>query len=108
LAFRTRAIKETERFCTQVVRLRVAFRVDPDMIFLPTPGSRDLLNFIESTKRISGIQALDHIGFKITQAELKSIEKRLKANGVKVKGRRGRNAIYFLDSNGYQIEYYCD
>ena len=108
MAFRRRAIKETERFYTQVVRLRVAFRVDPDMIFLRTPGSRDLLNFIESTKRISGIQALDHIGFKITQAELKSIEKRLKENGVKVKGRRGRNAIYFLDSNGYQIEYYCD
>jgi catechol-2,3-dioxygenase len=39
---------------------------------------------------------------------LKSIEKRLKENGVKIKGRRGRKAIYFLDSNGYQIEYYCD
>jgi hypothetical protein len=86
----------------------VAFRVGPDKIFLRTPGSRDLLNFIESTKRISGIQALDHIGFKITQAELKRIEKRLKENGVKIEGRRVRNAIYILDSNRYQIEYYCD
>jgi catechol 2,3-dioxygenase-like lactoylglutathione lyase family enzyme len=108
VALRTHDMKETERFYTEVLGLKVAFRVDPDMIFLRTPGSRDLLNFIESTKRISGIQALDHIGFKITQAELKSIKKRLKENGVKVKGRRGRKAIYFLDSNGYQIEYYCD
>jgi catechol 2,3-dioxygenase-like lactoylglutathione lyase family enzyme len=107
VALRTRDIKETERFYTQVLGLKVAFR-GPDMIFLRTPGSRDLLNFIESTKRVSGIQALDHIGFKITSAELKHIEKRLKENGVKIEGRRGRNAIYILDSNGYQIEYYCD
>jgi catechol 2,3-dioxygenase-like lactoylglutathione lyase family enzyme len=108
VALRTRDIKETERFYTQVLRLKVAFRVGPDMIFLRTPGSSDLLNFIESTKRVSGIQALEHIGFKITPAELKHIEKRLNENGVQIEGRRRRNAIYILDSNGYQIEYYCD
>ena len=102
VALRTRDIKETERFYTQVLGLKVAFQVGPDMIFLRTPGSRDLLNFIESTKRISGIQALDHIGFKITEAELKHIEKRLKENGVKIEGRRGRNAIYILDSNRFR------
>ena len=100
VALRTRDIKETERFYTQVLGIKVAFRVGPDMIFLRTPGSRDLLNFIESTKRISGIQALDHIGFKITQPELKRIEKRLKENGVKIEGRRGRNQSIFWIRTG--------
>jgi catechol 2,3-dioxygenase-like lactoylglutathione lyase family enzyme len=108
IALRTLDIKETERFYTQVLGLKVAFRPGPDMIFLRTPGSSDLLNFIKSTKRFSGEQALDHIGFKVTQAGLKRIEKKLKENGIKLKGRRGRNAIYIVDSNGYQIEYYCD
>ena len=48
VALRTRAMKETERFYTQVLGVKVAFRVSPDMIFLPTPSSRDLLNFIEA------------------------------------------------------------
>lgn len=104
-----RAISKRQSGSTpQVLGLKVGFRVGPDMIFLHTPSSTDLLNFIESTKRISGIQALDHIGFKITPAELKRIEKGLKEYRVKIESRRGRNEIYILDSNGYQIEYYCD
>ena len=53
-ALPTRDIKETERFYTQVLGLELAFR---------------------STKRVCAIEALDPIGFKITQPELKRIEK---------------------------------
>lgn len=35
-------------------------------------------------------------------------EKTLRERGIKIDGRRGRNAIYFRDPNGYQLEYYCD
>ena len=39
VALRTRDIKETERFYTQVLGLKVAFRVGPDMIFLRTQAA---------------------------------------------------------------------
>jgi catechol-2,3-dioxygenase len=51
---------------------------------------------------------LEHIGFKVSPAGLKKLETTLAEHGVKVEGRRGRDAIYFSDPNGYQIEYYCD
>jgi catechol-2,3-dioxygenase len=44
----------------------------------------------------------------MTAAELKKSEKALKQHGVKIAGRRGREAFYFTDPNGYQIEYYSD
>jgi catechol-2,3-dioxygenase len=44
----------------------------------------------------------------MTAGKLKKMEKTLKQHGVKIDGRRGREAFYFADPNGYQIEYYCD
>lgn len=108
IALKTRDIKKTEEFYTRVLGLKVAFRHPPKMLFLATPGGTDLINFVKSARRPSGTQALDHIGFKVTAAGLRKVETALKANGVKIAGRRGRTAIYFADPNGYQIEYYCD
>ena len=108
IALNSRDLKKTEEFYVGVLGCQVAFRHPPDMIFLTTPGSGDLLNFVKSAARISGSQGLEHIGFKMTAAELKKMEKTLKHHGVKIDGRRGREAFYFTDPNGYQIEYYCD
>ena len=108
IALRTRDLKTTEKFYTEVLGLKVAFRVPPSMVFLSTPGSKDLLNFVGSTKRPSASAGLEHFGFKTTKAGLKRIEKRLKAGGVAIAGRRGKSAIYIVDPNGYQIEYYYD
>ena len=109
IALLTRDLKKTERFYENVLGLRVAFRVPPNMVFLRSPGSRDLLNFIGTKKRItSATQALQHFGFKTTNAGLKRLEKRLKENQIDIEGRRGKRAIYFRDPNGYTIEYYSD
>jgi catechol-2,3-dioxygenase len=108
IALKTRNLKETEKFYTELLGLKVAFRVPPKMIFLRSPGSRDLLNFVESKDKIAGSAGLDHFGFNVSRPELKRLEKRLKENGIAIDGRRGRNAIYICDPNGYQIEYYCD
>ena len=51
---------------------------------------------------------MEHIGFKMTAAQLKKMERTLKERGVKIAERRGKDAFYFFDPNGYQIEYYCD
>ena len=108
IALKTRDLKKTEAFYTQVLGLEVAFRHPPGMIFLSTPGSDDLLNFVKSARSHSGGQGLDHIGFKTTRAGLKRMERKLRENNITIEGRRGSNALYFSDPNGYQIEYYCD
>jgi catechol-2,3-dioxygenase len=108
IALRARDLKTTEKFYTEVLGLKVAFRHPPSMIFLRTPGTSDLLNFIRSAKRPSGNQGLEHIGFKVNAAALKRLEIRLDAHGIAIEGRRGKSAIYISDPNGYQIEYYCD
>ena len=108
IALKTRDLRKTEEFYTRVLGLKVAFRHPPGMIFLATPGSGDLLNFIKSAKPVSGSQGLDHIGFKVTPAALKRMELKLNERNVEIEGRRGKSAVYFSDPNGYQIEFYCD
>jgi catechol-2,3-dioxygenase len=108
IALLTRDLKKTESFYTEVLGLKVAFRVPPNMLFLRSPGAGDLLNFVRTTKRTSANNGLEHFGFKITKAELKHLEKRLRQEAIEIEGRRGKNAIYFRDPNGYCLEYYCD
>ena len=67
IALLTRDLKKTERFYTQVLGLKVAFRVPPNMVFLRSPASQDLINFVGTKKRISANDALQHFGFKTTQ-----------------------------------------
>jgi catechol 2,3-dioxygenase-like lactoylglutathione lyase family enzyme len=108
IALRTRDLKKTERFYTEVLGLKVAFRVPPTMVFLRSPGARDLLNFVKTGKRIPSDHALEHVGFKITKAELRRLEEKLRQSTIEIEGRRGKNAIYFRDPNGYLIECYAD
>jgi catechol-2,3-dioxygenase len=108
IALKARDLKKTEEFYIGVLGFKVAFRHPPSMTFLTTPGSGDLLNFVKSAARASGSQGLEHMGFKVTATKLKKLESTLKEHGVRIDGRRGTDAIYFSDPNGYQIEYYCD
>jgi catechol-2,3-dioxygenase len=108
IALKTHDLQMTERFYTEILGLKVAFRVPPNMVFLHTPGSKDLLNFVKSKSKPAPAAGLDHFGFKTTVSGLGQLEKKLKDNGVAITGRRGKRAIYFLDPNGYTIEYYCD
>ena len=108
IALKTRDLKKTEEFYLKVLGLKVAFRHPPSMIFLTTPGSGDLLNFVKTSKRSSGNQGLEHIGFKVSATALKRLERKLDEQSIAIEGRRGESAFYILDPNGYQIEYYCD
>jgi catechol 2,3-dioxygenase-like lactoylglutathione lyase family enzyme len=108
IALLTRDLNKTERFYTEVLGLKVAFRVPPNMVFLRSPGSQDLINFVGTKKRISANDALQHFGFKTTPTRLTILERKLKETDIKIEGRRGKNAIYFSDPNGYTLEYYCD
>ncbi len=108
IALKSRDLKKAEKFYTEVLGLKVAFRVPPNMVFLRTPGGTDLLNFVRHKTRLSAGAGLEHFGFKTTKTALQRLEKKLKQQGIAIEGRRGKSAIYFSDPNGYQIECYCD
>jgi catechol 2,3-dioxygenase-like lactoylglutathione lyase family enzyme len=108
IALRARDLKKTEDFYVGVLGLKVAFRHPPKMLFLTTPGSGDLLNFVKDSRRAAATQGLEHLGFKVTAAALKRMEKKFTDHGIAIEGRRGQSAFYITDPNGYQIEYYCD
>ncbi len=108
LSLKTRDLKKTERFYTETLGLKIAYRYPPGMIFLRWPKENDLLGFVKTRGRISPTRGLDHFGFKVSKAVLKEVEKRLKKGGVEIEGRRGRSAIYFRDPNRYRVEVYCD
>ena len=108
IALKTRSLKQTEDFYVNVLGLEVAFRHPPSMIFLTTPSSSDLINFVRSSKRSSDSGGFDHMGFKMTKKQLATMGAQLKSHGVEIEGRRGKHAFYIRDPNGYQIEYYCD
>jgi catechol 2,3-dioxygenase-like lactoylglutathione lyase family enzyme len=108
IALKTRDLKKTERFYTELLGLKIAFRVSSNMIFLRSPKGNDLLNFIESNERTRSNQGLDHFGFKVSKTALQALEKKLKKHAVEIEGRRGRHSIYIRDPNGYSLEFYCD
>jgi catechol 2,3-dioxygenase-like lactoylglutathione lyase family enzyme len=108
IALKARDLKKTEDFYVGVLDLKVAFRHPPKMLFLTTPGSGDLLNFVKASRRATGHQGLEHLGFKVSAAALKRMEKKLTERGIAIEGRRGQSAFYISDPNGYQLEFYCD
>lgn len=108
LALKTRDLETTERFYTGVLGLRVAFR-HRGMVFFESPGESDVLNFCQVARRFDPESGgLDHFGLHVDRRRFRSLQERLKAAGVKLTGRRGPWAIYFLDPNGYTVEVYAD
>jgi catechol-2,3-dioxygenase len=108
IALLTSDLKKTEQFYTQVLGLKVAFRVSSYMVFLRSPGAKDLVNFVKSKKRVSPDHGLEHFGFKTTKDGLRRLVQRLQEREIEIEGKRGKNAIYFRDPNGYCVECYCD
>ena len=108
LALRTRDLRGTERLYTEVLGLRQAF-THRGMLFLETPGGRDLLNFKATRRKLNpAAGGLDHFGLHIPRPEWKRVCARIERAGVTIRGRRGRTAIYIEDPNGYTVELYCD
>ncbi len=108
LALKTRDLRGTERFYRDVLGLRPAF-AHPGMLFLETPGGRDLLNFVGTRRRFDpAAGGFDHFGLHVPPARWKRVCARVKRAGVRVVGRRSSTAIYIEDPNGYTVELYCD
>jgi catechol 2,3-dioxygenase-like lactoylglutathione lyase family enzyme len=67
------------------------------------------LNFV-GTRRAFDPKAggLDHLGLRVPAASWRETLARLRRAGVHIDGRRGRDAVYFRDPNGYTLELYRD
>ncbi len=91
-----------------VLGLRIAFP-HAGMLFLETPGGGDLLNFV-GTRRAFDADAggLDHVGLRVPTGAWRATLGRLGRAGVRIEGRRGRDAVYIRDPNGYTVELYRD
>ena len=108
VALRSRDLRATERFYVDVLGLRVAFP-HRGMLFLESPGCGDLLNFV-ATRRAFDADAggLDHVGLRVPPAAWRAAMARLARAAVRIEGRRGREAVYIRDPNGYTVELYRD
>ena len=108
VALRSRDLRATERFYVDVLGLRVAFP-HQGMLFLESPGGGDLLNFV-ATRRTFDADAggLDHVGFRVPAVAWRATLARLARAGGRINGRRGREAVYIRDPNGYTVELYRD
>ena len=108
LSLKTVDLEQTERFYTEVLGLRVAFR-HRGMVFLRSAGAQDLLDFCQVAEPFDPeAGGLDHFGVHVSREQFRALRERVKAEGVKVVGRRGRWGLYFKDPNGYTIEIYAD
>ena len=108
LALKSRDLAATERFYVGVLGLEVAFP-HAGMLFLQTPGGDDLLNFVETRGKFDpAAGGFDHFGLHVSPARWRKLRDQVKRAGVRVRGRRGRSAIYIEDPNGYTLELYCD
>ncbi|MGH7331756.1 MAG: VOC family protein [Candidatus Rokuibacteriota bacterium] len=108
VALKTRDLRATERFYIDVLGLVRAFP-HRGMIFLQTPGSDDLLNFVETKDPFDPTAGgFDHFGLHVPPAQWATVQARLKEAGVTIEGRRGRSAVYIKDPNGYTLELYID
>ena len=108
VALRSRDLPATERFYVDVLGLRVAFP-HRGMLFLESPGGGDLLNFVATRRAFDPDGGgLDHVGFRVPTRAWRTAMTRLARAGIGVVGRRGRDAVYVRDPNGYTVELYRD
>jgi catechol 2,3-dioxygenase-like lactoylglutathione lyase family enzyme len=108
IALRSGDLRATERFYVDVLGLRIAFPHE-GMLFLESPGGGDLPNFMGTRRAFDPKSGgLDHLGLRVPSASWRRAMSRLKQAGVRIAGRRGRNAVYVRDPNGYTVELYRD
>jgi len=108
VALLSRDVEKTERFYTEALGLKVAFRAH-GMTFIATPGGDDLLNFVGTKKKFDpAAGGLDHFGLHVPRAAWRKTLARLKEQGIAISGRRGTDAVYIRDPNGYMVELYKD
>ena len=104
-------LERSLRFYSEAFGMKELFRDGPDMVFLQTPGSGDLLtlNADPTEARKAGQPAgVDHFGFNLAPGQsLDDAIAQIEQAGGKLlrrSGPTGRQYAYLSDPDGYTIE----
>ena len=105
-----RDMKRSIRFYRNVFGMRESFRVSDEMVFLNTPGSKDLITLHEDpdATEIGTSGGIAHFGFILVDDDLDAAIKQVKRAGGKLleRGEHSPDApyAYVADPDGYVIE----
>jgi catechol 2,3-dioxygenase-like lactoylglutathione lyase family enzyme len=102
-------LERSERFYLEAFGLEVRFREGDDMVFVGSPGVRDLITLCQAKPgEAVGNGGVSHFGFRARRAEFDAmVEQVERAGGTLL--RRGHHSesapfAYFSDPDGYTIE----
>ncbi len=99
-------LERSRRFYVDLLGMEVNWSV-ADMVALRA-GEFDFFISQAARERALAVDAL-HFGFRLRdRAELDAWETALRAKGVAASERRGEDAFYVKDPDGYTVEFYCD
>ena len=106
-----RKMERSLRFYRTVFGMRVRFKVGDELVFLNTPGSKDMITLHEdpdSAADTGTSGGIAHFGFALVDGDLDAAIKEVKKAGGKLL-ERGEHApgvpyAYVADPDGYVIE----
>jgi catechol 2,3-dioxygenase len=106
-----RDLERSLRFYQRVFGMVEQFRDGPQMVFLQTPGSKDLITLNEGVeeRHLAGVNGgVAHFGFRLSDpATLDAAIREIEAAGGRLvrRGKRGSGSFaYVEDPDGYVIE----
>ena len=106
-----RNMRRSLRFYQKAFGMTETFRIGDDMVFLNTPGSKDMITLHEDpdTADIAGTSGgIAHFGFILVKGDLDAAIKDVKKAGGKLLERgehdEGYPYAYVADPDGYIIE----
>jgi catechol 2,3-dioxygenase-like lactoylglutathione lyase family enzyme len=102
-------IARSEKFYRAAFGLEVRFREGSDMVFVGSPGARDLITLCQATAGdIVGGGGISHFGFRVLPQEFDAMiaQVELAGGGLLRRGHHAPNEpyAYFTDPDGYTIE----
>lgn len=106
-----RDMKRSLRFYRAAFGMRVSFKAGKNLVFLNTPGSKDMITLHQDAElaRVAGTSGgISHFGFQLVKTDLDAAIKEVKKAGGRLV-ERGEHApgvtyAYVADPDGYVIE----
>ena len=102
-------VARSEKFYREAFGLEVRFREGSDMVFVGSPGARDLIALCQASEAdVVGGGGISHFGFRVIPQEFDAMVAQVEQAGGALL-RRGHHApnepfAYFTDPDGYTIE----
>jgi catechol 2,3-dioxygenase-like lactoylglutathione lyase family enzyme len=107
IALQVKDPERTAQFYTELFNMEIT-RSTPDMIFLKTVGSTDMITLNRSEADVTAEQGMVHFGFIVEPIQFDAALDTIQAKGTPVvsgPGRRDQGRYVFIeDPDGYTVE----